>query len=550
MAVRRRRAAAVAVAAVLTVLAPAALTGCTGSAADQINYAVDGTLVTYNTNTVVGAASAGPQAFARVLTGFTFHGPDGQALADHDFGSVAVVGRDPLVLDYQIADNAVYSDGKPVTCDDMVLAWAAQSGRYPAFASATYGGYVDIAGIDCQPGQKKARVTYAPGRAVTDHMQMFTATSLMPSHVLADELGIDVTQALQSGDPPAVDRIAQAWNTTWDLKPGIDLKKFPSSGPYKIDSVLPQGGVVLTANDRWWGAKPVTKRITVWPRGVDVQDRLNNGTFQVVDVATGSAGTLTTPDGYQRSELPSGGVEQLIFAAQGPLAATPARRAVALCTPRDLIALNAETPISDVRLNSASDDAFSGIEGVGTGGQFGAANPDAARASLDNQPLTVRIGYQAPNPRLAATVGSIIKGCAPAGITVVDATSDSTGPQTLRDGQIDALLASTGGATGSGSTGSSVMDAYALHTGNGNNLPGYSNPQIDGIIAALAVTTDPKERARLLGDSSPILWGEMPTLPLYRQQRTVIASKKMYAVEGNPTKWGAAWNMDRWVYER
>ena len=551
MVPRRRRAAAVAVAAVLGVLAP--LTACTGSAAEQVNYAADGTLITYNTNTVTGAASAGPQAFARVLTGFTFHGPDGQALADHDFGSVAVVGREPLVLDYQIADNAVYSDGKPVTCDDMVLAWAAQSGRFPAFASASYGGYADIAGIDCQPGQKKARVTYAPGRAVTDYMQLFTATSMMPSHVLADELGIDVTQALLSGDPAAVDRIAQAWNTTWDLKPGMrggDLKKFPSSGPYKIDSVLPEGGVVLTANDRWWGAKPITKRITVWPRGVDAQDRLNNGTFQVVDVATGSSGTLTTPDDYQRFEFPSGGVEQLIFAAQGPLAAPPARRAVALCTPRDLIALNAETPISNVRLNPASDDAFSGVEGIGTGDLFGAANPDAARASVNGQPLTVRIGYQAPNPRLAATVGAITKACAPAGITVVDATSDTTGPQTLRDGQIDVLLASTGGAAGSGSTGSSAMDAYALHTGNGNNLPGYSNPQIDGIIAALAITTDPKEQARLLGDSSPILWGDMPTLPLYRQQRTVIAAKKMYAVEGNPTKWGAGWNMDRWVYER
>ena len=41
----------------------------------------------------------------------------------------SLVGGSPLVLDYQIADNAVYSDGKPVTCDDLVLAWAAQSGR-------------------------------------------------------------------------------------------------------------------------------------------------------------------------------------------------------------------------------------------------------------------------------------------------------------------------------------------------------------------------------------------------------------------------------------
>ncbi len=550
MAVRRRGAAAVAVAAVLGLIAPGLLTACSGSPADRINYAVDGMLVSYNTNTVRGAASAGPQAFARVLTGFNFHGPDGQVLADHDFGSVSVVGRDPLVLDYQIADNAVYSDGKPVTCDDMVLAWAAQSGRFPAFDAASRAGYLDIDTIDCQPGQKKARVTYFPGRAITDYLQLFTATSMMPSHVLGDVLGVDITRTIQGGDPAAVDRIAQAWNTTWDLKPGIDLKRFPSSGPYKIDSVLPEGAVVLTANDRWWGAKPITKRITVWPRGVDVQDRINNGTFQVVDVATGSSGTLTTPDGYDRHQLPSGGIEQLIFAPDGPLAATPARRAVALCTPRDLIALNAEAPISNVRLNPASDDAFSAIEGVAIGADFGPANPDAARDALGGQPLTVRIGYQAPNPRLAATVGAITKSCAAAGITVVDATSDSAGPQALRDGKLDVLLASTGGATGSGSTGSSALDAYTLFAGNGNNLPRYANPQIDGIISALAITSDSKEQARLLADSSPILWGDMPTLPLYRQQRTVLASKKMYAVEGNPTKWGAGWNMDRWVFEK
>ncbi|BBX07431.1 ABC transporter substrate-binding protein [Mycolicibacterium aichiense] len=553
MAVGRRRAAAVAVAAVLGVLAPSALTSCSGSPADQINYAVDGLLLTYNTNTVRGAASAGPQAFARVLTGFNFHGPDGQVLADHDFGSVSVVGRDPLVLDYQIADNAVYSDGKPVTCDDMVLAWAAQSGRFPAFDAASRAGYLDIDTVDCQPGQKKARVTYFPGRAVTDYLQLFTATSMMPSHVLGDVLGVDVTRTIQGGDPAAIDRVAQAWNSVWDLKPGLsadDLKRFPSSGPYKIDAVLPEGAVVLTANDRWWGAKPITKRITVWPRGVDVQDRINSGTFQVVDVATGSSGTLTTPDGYDRRELPSGGIEQLIFAPDGPLAATPARRAVALCTPRDLIALNAETPMSNARLNPANDDAFSGIEGAAIGPQFGAANPDAARDALGGQPLTVRIGYQAPNPRLAATVGAITKSCAAAGITVVDATSESAGPQALRDGQLDVLLASTGGATGSGSTGSSALDAYTLFAGNGDNLPRYSNPQIDGIISALAVTSDSKEQARLLTDSSPILWGDMPTLPLYRQQRTVLVSKKMYAVEGNPTKWGAGWNMDRWVFEK
>ena len=73
------------------------VTACSGSAAGHIDYVVDGSLVSYNTNTIVGAASAGAQAFARTLTGFGYHGPDGQVIADRDFGTISVVGGAPLV---------------------------------------------------------------------------------------------------------------------------------------------------------------------------------------------------------------------------------------------------------------------------------------------------------------------------------------------------------------------------------------------------------------------------------------------------------------------
>jgi peptide/nickel transport system substrate-binding protein len=534
---------------VLSLIGGLGLSSCSSGPADSVNYAVDGTLVTYNTNTVAGAASGGPQAFARTLTGFNYHGPDGQIVGDHDFGSISVVGRAPLVLDYEINADAVYSDGKPITCDDMVLAWASQSGRLPGFDAASRAGYSDIASVDCAPGQKKARVTFAQDRAFADFGQLFAATSMMPSHVISDVLGIDVTTALLNNDGPAVERIARVWNTTWDLKPDADLKKFPSSGPYKIESVNNDGSVVLVANDKWWGAKPITNKITVWPRGADIQDKVNQGAYDVVDVATGSSGTLNLPDDYVRTDSPSAGIEQLIFAPQGPLAGPPARRALALCTPRDVIAKNAAVPVANARLNPAAEDAFAASEGANEAGQFAVANPDAARGAINNQPLTVRIGYQSPNARLAATVGVIAKSCAPAGITVQDASSDAVGPLSLRDNKIDVLIAGTGGAAGGGSTGSSAMDAYDLHTGNGNNLPSYSNERIDGIIASLAVTSDPKELARLLGEGGSILWADMPTLPLYRQQRTLLTSKKMYAVSSNPTRWGAGWNMDRWELE-
>jgi peptide/nickel transport system substrate-binding protein len=538
----RGTAAAVTVALVCAV----SVSSCSGSPASEIAYAVDGTLTTYNTNTVAGAASAGPQAFARVQTGFNYHGPDGQIVGDHDFGAISVVGRVPLVLDYMISDKAVYSDGKPVTCDDLVLAWASQSGRFPGFEAANQAGYREIATVNCAPGQKRARVSFAADRAFVDFGQLFAATSMMPSHVISDELGIDVTSAIINNDAASIDRIAKVWNTTWNLTPDLDLKRFPSSGPYELESVTKDGGLVLVANAKWWGAKPVTNKIVVSPRGADVQDRLNNGSFDVVDVAAGSSGVLNMPEDYTQTDTASGGIEQLIFAAQGPMAAPPARRALALCTPRDVIARNVEVPIANTRLNPAAEEAVGSGETVGAE-QFIAASPDAARAALGGKPLAVRIGYQTPNARLAATVGAIAKSCAPAGIAVQDVGSETTGPLTLRNNEIDVLVASTGGATGSGSTGSSAMDAYDLHTSNGNNLSGYTNLRIDGIIDTLAATSDPKELARLLGEAGPILWADVPTLPLYRQQRTLVTSKKMYAVSSNPTRWGAGWNMDRWV---
>ena len=269
--------------------AMAGLSSCSDSPASEITYAVDGTLTTYNTNTVAGAASGGPQAFARVLTGFNYHGPDGQIVGDHDFGTIAVVGRAPLVLDYVISDKAVYSDGKPVTCDDLVLAWAAQSGRFPGFDAASQGGYREIVGVDCAPGRsgpgsrsprsRAGRFRAAVRRDVADARTRDRRRTRRRRH----------RRHHQQRRP---DHRPHRPGVEHQLGPDarFDAKRFPSSGPYKLDSVSDDGAVVLVANDKWWGAKPVTNKITVRPRGADVQDRLNDGSVDVVDVATGSSG--------------------------------------------------------------------------------------------------------------------------------------------------------------------------------------------------------------------------------------------------------------------
>ncbi len=193
------------------------------------------------------------------------------------------------------------------------------------------------------------------------------------------------------------------------------MKKLPSSGPYKVDSITDEGAVVLVANDKWWGAPPAADRVTVWKRGADIQDRINNGTFDVVDIAAGSGGLLNLPAGYTRTDTPSAGSNNSSspHRARWPRCPTGGHcRCAPRATPSPATrSCRSPTPGS----TRPTEDALSAAESAGEAGQFGRSNIEGARQALNNQPLTVRIGYQSPNPRLAATVGVIAQACAPAG---------------------------------------------------------------------------------------------------------------------------------------
>ena len=83
-------------------------------------------------------------------------------------------------------------------------------------------------------GPEEGPCLVRPDRSVVDYTQLFSATSLMPSHVIADQLNVDADGGVAGHEFVRGGPDRQLWNTIWDLKPGIDLKRFPSSGPYKI----------------------------------------------------------------------------------------------------------------------------------------------------------------------------------------------------------------------------------------------------------------------------------------------------------------------------
>ena len=326
----------------VTVAAAATVGGlasaCSGD--DQvasIGYAFDAPITTYNAGTTAGATSGALAAFGRTLTGMSYTGPEGNTIADTDFGTATLVPGDAQTVQYRLDPDSVYSDGVPITCDDLVLAFVAHSGRYtrdgggPLFDAASTAGYADIDRVECQPGAKDATVVFRPGRAYSAWRTLFGATDVMPAHIAARVAGVDtVVTVVQAGDQGALGRVADFWNTGWDLRPdAIDTSLLPSSGPYKIDSYSTDGGLVLVANDRWWGDQPATPRIVLWPKNTELKTRMSDGAVQVLDIGAGSVPDLDLT-GLTSVSVPSRSAEQLVLATGGVFASADARRALAL----------------------------------------------------------------------------------------------------------------------------------------------------------------------------------------------------------------------------
>ena len=534
----------------------------------SIGYAIDNTVTTYNANTVDGAASGARQAFARVLPGFGYVGPSGRVIADTDVGTTSVVPGETLTVQYRLSPDAVYSDGVPMSCDDLVLTWAASSGRFtapdesgaqvPLFDAARRGGYADIDRVDCRPGAKEATVVFRPGREDTNWKSLFGATELLPAHVAADRSGVpDLVGAITRNDIDAVRRIAEFWNTGWSLTPGeIDPALFPSSGPYRIESYSAEEGLTLVANERWWGNAPGTDRIVVWPRGTDASAATEDGRIHVVDVAEGSTGRTDLGDGAAVSTVVSRNLEQLVFATDGVFQNPAARRAVALCVPR--AQLFDELGASD-EANGVTGPITSWLlppdsplypQTAQTAARYAEVDLGAARSEREasgQDRMEVRIGYLGPDERRARTVELIAQSCREAGIDIVDAGSDTFVPSQLTAGEFDAILVGTANAVGAGGTAEMEDARGALHSGAGSNVGGYSIGRVDELLDGLLVARDNATIAGLATEAERILWGDVPTLPLFVQPRTIGFAAGMHAGLPNPTTAGAGWNMDRWI---
>ena len=554
----------------------------------------------YNSITSKTYSTYNSAVAAHMFSSFVYFGTDGTICDNTDFGTYEVLSEDPLEIKYTISDEAVWSDGTPVTINDYLMDWAAQNPEFlvPGYAtgenpdaapifdhvSASFAQYVP-AGPQGEVGSKEFTVTYSD--PYPDYKLVIG--SALPAHVIAQQAGLEpdaLAQAVLDRDAETVKSTADFWNTGWAYNPGelpADMGTVPSSGPYKLkaDGWTAGQSITLEANDQYWGT-PAGTRNLVFRFLDDAQQvqALQNGDVQAVEPqgtvdmmgqleAIGDAVNVESVSSLTWEHLdfnfrPAGQVPVLddegnetgetrdyagsVFADdQGGIAL---RQAFAYCVPRQQIVdqlikpLNPDAVVMNAREVFPFQDQYQEVVDAAYGGEYDEVDIEKSKELIAEAgiatPIDVRIGYRSGNQRRADIVASIAASCKDAGFNVIDANAADFFEVALPNGDYEVALFAW---AGSGQI-ASGQNIYASN--RPQNYGQYSNADVDAAWEKLATTLDESVQLEATKEIEKLLWDTLYGIPVFAHPKTVASDANMTNVRATATQDGISWNAPQW----
>ncbi|MCV7223599.1 ABC transporter family substrate-binding protein [Mycolicibacterium elephantis] len=286
---------------------------------------------------------------------------DGSATVNTDyFTSVELTSTDPQVVTYTINPEAVWSDGTPITWEDLKSQIEATSGKNDQFGIAATNGSDRVASVERGVDDRQAVITFAEPWA--DWKGMFAgSTVLTPKSTTANPEVFNQGQLEQPG---------------------------PSAGPFMI-SELDRGAkrITLTRNPKWWGEPPLLDRITFLV--LDDAARipaLQNNTIDASGLATLDEMEIArrTADISIRRAPGLAWYHFTFNGAPGKILEDPAlRRAIAKGIDRNTIAAVTMRGLADNPVPLNNHIFVAGQKGYQDNSGVVAFNPDQARQELD-----------------------------------------------------------------------------------------------------------------------------------------------------------------------
>ncbi len=163
-------------------------------------------------------------------------GSDGSTTVNTDyFTDIQLTSESPQVVTYTINPKAVWSDGTPITWEDIASQINATSGKNKDFRIASPNGADRVEKVTRGVDDRQAVITFA--QPFSDWRGMFSGnTMLLPKS--------------STSDP-------EVFNKGQLDRPG------PSAGPFIItDLDRTAQRITLTRNPKWWGTRPLLDSIT------------------------------------------------------------------------------------------------------------------------------------------------------------------------------------------------------------------------------------------------------------------------------------------------
>ncbi|HSK24398.1 MAG TPA: ABC transporter family substrate-binding protein [Egicoccus sp.] len=490
-----------------------------------------------------GASEATGQVFYQVYPGayavqsdFTFQ----PWLLDGE----AVVTEDPFAVTYTIRDDAVWSDGTPITADDLVFTWMLYDPAAPhadqIVSRAGYELVVDHAVEDDKTVTFTFSEPYAPWKSLF--------ANVLPAHVFEGE---DFATVLNDGMPPV------------------------SGGPFVFDSWDRGTQLKLVANEAYWdGEVGVDELIFRYvPDSSTLQQQLAGGEVDVADPQP----QLDLVEELERSsdlltyETGFGPVwEHIDFnTAVAGLDRDYVRRAIALGIDRERIVdtlIRDVTPDAEVLDNpfwmANSDNYEPAFARYGH-------DPEAAVALLeengctrgddgifvcDGTRLAYRITTMNGNERRELTEQLVQDDLAQIGVEITIANIDGAQFGELMRTPDDCggacdydlvLFAWVGSTDPSGNANIYGCDEGAPRP---QNATGYCSDEVTALMDEANRTVDVDANAQLWNDAAEAMAADVPILPLFQQPLLMTWNRSLEGPQLNPAAQTQAWNAGTWSW--
>ena len=446
-----------------------------------------------------------------------------------------VINDDPLVVEYRLRADATWSDGTPVSSDDMVFYY--ENCNEPTDDCAGTQGF-DSATLEVVD-EKAIRLTWPEGEPFVEYILLFSGPF-----------------------PPA--HLGRDWSDGFRTDPGV------GAGAYVVDEYNPGSDLTLVANPTWFGEGPHINEVTF--RFIsDVGNlplALENGEVDVIypQPQVDLVEQVSRISGVETSITFGPTWEHITFnTATVPL---EVRQAVGLALDRELIVTALMRPFSESAQPLGNRIYMNGQAQYqdNTPAEFRQRDVAAAKAVLeaagweldgdvyakDGQPLSLRIRTTGGNNRREQFQELVQSQLAEAGIRITidnlpggeifgpvfGSTNDPPGPP----GDFDLVIfAWVGGPLPA----SSAQQVFS--TDSESNPGAYSDERVDELLAEAAITIDPDRQTELLNQADALMWETLPNTPVYQLPFFLAWNDNLQNLVNNATLESFTWNLEEWT---